>query len=120
MLRPRPPPTPQVPGVDSEQVMSILRGIGHHFYLNRDFVDVFRIGVLSQEECDRVRSALATAFTPSSSLLSPSSAAPTKNQDVKSAMRARENDPIGFGISPNFSYAKQCYFERHEGLKVAL
>ncbi len=30
------------------------------------------------------------------------------------------NDPIGFDISPNFSFAKQLYFEKHEGLKVII
>jgi hypothetical protein len=65
-------------------------------------------GSISGDEFERVQSAIASA----------SPKTPVTPDANASDWGEGEKDPIAFGINPDFSIAKQQYFEKHEGLKV--
>ena len=60
---------------------------------------------LEESDFNRVKSALAA---------SPKATGAKAKKSVQSP--GDKLDPIGFDISPDSSYAKQLYYERHEGL----
>ena len=85
-------------------------------------------GSFSDDEIARVRHSLAAASslpppTSSGNKLQPSGEISEVTPVLKSESRGGNNcddgkDPIAFGICPDFSYARQRYYEKHEGLKV--